>query len=434
MTETKPKHAEFSASGSDRWLNCPGSIRLARELPRSESSVYAMEGTAAHAVSERCLHAGVFSADFMKGQYVDIEGEKPRFFVSNPPLEVLQPTTFLIDQDMIDAVNIYLEFVEEVLAEMPDAEVEIEAKLDLSWLRPGMFGTGDLVVAQWMDHLHIIDYKHGKGVGVEALNNSQLKYYALGAAKKYDFQFEKVTMTVVQPRFFHSEGPIRSHTMSMAELRLFEKELAEGYDRAQEEDSMLNPGDHCKFCPALGVPEGHPGHCSESWKKAQEVAMVDFANAPPLEVEEATEVIPLPRSPEEFARALAWLPFIDNWSKKVAAAAETMALQGIKIPGYKLVEKRTIRKWTDFATEEDIVEELVNEFGLEREELFKEPKLLSPTQIEKKLKAADKRKLAATGLIIKPEGALTLVSEADSRAEKVPQLQAAADFAGAPEA
>lgn len=429
----KPKHAEFSASGSDRWLNCPGSIRLARVLPRSESSIYALEGTAAHAVGESCLLNGIFRADFRRGQYVDIAGEKPKFFASSKPIENPPATTFLIDQDMIDAVNVYLEFIEELKTEMPDAETEIEARLDLSWIRPGMFGTGDYVAANWMDVLHIVDYKHGKGVGVEAYNNSQMKYYALGAAKRFDFEFNTVRMTVVQPRFYHADGPVRTHEMSMDELRLFEKELAEGYDRAIKDDGMLNPGDWCKFCPALGIPEGQPGHCAASWAKAQEVAMTDFKDAPALNDEGGYE-IPLPATVDEYAKALAWLPFIDNWSKKVAAAAETMALQGTKIPGRKLVEKRTIRKWSDFATEEDIVEELQKEFDLPKEDLYAPPKLRSPTQVEKLLKAPEKRKLAATGLIIKPEGALTLVSEADSRPEKVPQLQAAADFEGAPDA
>lgn len=425
-----PKHAEFSASGSDRWLNCPGSIRLARVLPRSKSSIYALQGTAAHAVGESCLHNNVYRADFRKGQYVDIAMEEPKFFVSSEPIENPPATTFLIDQDMIDAVNVYLEFVEELKVEMPDAETEIEARLDLSWVRPNMFGTGDFIIANWMDVLHIVDYKHGKGVGVEAYNNSQMKYYALGAAKRYNFEFETVRMTIVQPRYYHADGPIRTHEMSMAELRLFEKELADGYDRAIKDDSMLNAGDWCKFCPALGILPGQPGHCEASWIKAQEVAKSDFTNAPALTDKE----IPLPATPEEYAKALEWLPFIDNWSKRVAAAAEAIALQGTKIPGRKLVEKRTIRRWSDFATEEDIVKELKEDFDIADEDLYAPPKLRSPAQIEKLLRAPEKRKLAATGLIVKPEGALTLVSEADSRPEKVPQLQAASDFKGAPDA
>ena len=424
-------HAKFSASGSDRWLNCPGSIRLAEVLPKSKSSVYALEGTAAHALGEACLRQGSSSSRWAKGQYIDVTEDKAKFLTASKPLTNPPPEIVLVTDDMIEAVDAYLDVVADIKAELGEhIETRIEARLDLSWIRPNMFGTADYVAAKWMDTLVVIDYKHGKGVRVNAVNNSQLKYYALGAAKEFDFEFEKVIMIVVQPRIYSSEGPAQRHEITMDELRRFEKELAEGYDRAQEEDSMLNPGDWCKFCPALGVPPGQLGHCAPSWKKAEEVAMADFANAPALVDQEE---LPVPSTPEQLSKALQWIPFIDNWCKRVAAEAENQALTGVEIPGFKLVEKRTNRKWSDFALEEEIVKEIKTGFGLTDEDLYEPPKLKTPPKIEKLLKAAQKRELAATGLVVKPQGALTLVSQADNREAKIPQLAAASDFENAPD-
>lgn len=425
-------HAKFSASGSKRWMNCPGSIALSEAAPKKGSSVYAMLGTAAHALGEECLAKGHATPKWAKGQYIDIgQEDKVRFLTASKPLENPPPTMILVDEDMIEAVQVYLDTVRQVYEELggkAEAEMALEQRLDLSWLRPNMFGTADCKIAKWMDTLVIIDYKHGKGVSVEIEGNTQLRYYALGAAAEYDFEFEKVRMIIVQPRCHHSDGPVREEVITMAELRAFEKQLAEGYDRANEESAILNPGEWCKFCPALGIPPGEPGHCEASWAKVQEMAKTDFELAPALD-----DGIPIPTTPEQLSLALQWVPFIDAWCKRVSSAAEAAAQSGVEIPGFKLVQKRTIRKWNDFVQDEDLEQELTKTLGLKTEDLYAEPKRLTPPQLEKKLDKAGKALLANSGLVVKPDGALTLVANTDPRQAQVPQLQAQTDFEGAPE-
>lgn len=418
-------HAEFSASGSDRWLNCPGSIRLARIAPKGRSSVYAMEGTAAHYIGERCISNNVKPASY-KGFYLEVNDGEVKAYKSSKPLDILPPNVFLVDDEMITAVEVYVDLIEDIRKEHPDADEYIEKRLDLSFVRPNMFGTGDYISAEWLGTLYVVDYKHGKGVKVDPVENSQLMYYGLGAAKLVDFDIERVVLIVVQPRIYDEEGPVRRWDTTVERLKRFEKELAEGYDRAQENDSMLVAGDWCKFCPALGVP----GLCTAAEEKVMEIAKSDFAEMP-IDGVEGSPVIPFPANKIELEKALAWLPFIDAWSKKVAAHAETLALGGEKIQGRKLVEKKTNRKWNDFIEQEELEKELSETFNIEVKDLYEEPKFLSPAKVEKMLTAAKKRELAATGLIIKPTGALTLVKDSDPRAEVIPQLandKAAEDF------
>lgn len=360
-----------------------------------------------------------------------VEGEEPQLSDRPYTAEELEGTTlhanvFRVDDDMIQAVNVYLELVAELKAAHPDAECKIEARFDLTFVRPNMFGTGDFMLYDWvLRKLIIVDYKHGKGVPVEVEDNPQLKYYGLGGAHEVDYEVDSVDLIVVQPRCPHEDGPVRTYSLTIAELRKFEKELAEGYDRAEEPDSMLSPGEHCKFCPALGVP----GLCTASEEKVMEVARNDFAMMP-IENDE----IPMPRTALEMQKALMWIPLVDAWCKKVKGHAEAIALQGETVPGYKLVTKKTNRAWNDFQSPEEIVTELGEKFGIESDAMFEKPKMLTPAKVEKLLTAKQKRELAATGLIIKPHGALTLVHESDAREAQVPLLQAAEDFKNLPEA
>lgn len=157
------RHAILSASSSHRWLNCNPSARLEQEFEDRETET-AAEGTAAHALCEHKLRRAL-----------KMRSKKP---VSK------------YDCDEMDAhTDAYVEFVLEALAEAgqvcKDPLVLIEQKLDFSCYVPDGYGTGDCVIVA--DHLlHIIDFKYGQGILVDAAENPQMMLYALGALRLFD--------------------------------------------------------------------------------------------------------------------------------------------------------------------------------------------------------------------------------------------------------
>lgn len=445
-------HAKFSASGSSRWLNCPGSIRMAEMSPKQKSSFFAMEGTAAHDLGEKCIMAGLTTAASYKGTYsMVMDNGAVSMFKPNKDVKPDAPNVFLIDDAMIEAVDVYIDLVNELRKEHPDAEEFIEARLDLSFIRPNMFGTGDYMLADWTARtLYIVDYKHGKGVPVEVEDNPQLKYYGVGGAHRvggYD-DYDRIVLIVVQPRCPHEDGPVRRWETTPAALRLFERQLAEGVDRASLDDAMLQAGTHCKFCPGAGTV------CPEFNMAVAREAGADFAMEP-VEFQRlegaqegalATQAeLPMPLTPAEFQRALKWVPMVDAWVKKVKAHAEDLVLSGqMKIPGQKVVAKKTNRKWSDFMTEEELIEHILKgDPEIKREDLFEPAKMKGPAKVEKLSKAmkvhinrvATVEELqdpdtAPLQLVYKPEGAPTIAPESDPRAELDITTDVASDFAG----
>ncbi|QIW86596.1 PD-(D/E)XK nuclease superfamily protein [Achromobacter phage AMA2] len=416
--------------------------------PKQQSSVFAMQGTAAHDLAEKCLVGNLRTAASYKGNYAMVmENGAVSHFKPNKDVQPSAPNVFLIDDDMIEAVDVYLDLIHELRQEHPDAEEFIEARLDLSFIRPNMFGTGDYLLADWTERvLYIVDYKHGKGVPVEVEDNSQLKYYGVGGAHRvggYD-GYDKIVLIVVQPRCPHEDGPVRRWETTPAALRLFEQQLAEGVDRASVDDAMLNAGKHCKFCPGAGTT------CPEFDKAIQREAGADFASLPVPAISangevsgETTADLPMPLTPKQFARALEWAPIIDTWVKRVKAHAEHLILTGqMQIPGQKVVAKKTNRKWSDFMTEEELVEEILKgDPDIKREDLFEPPKMKGPAKVEKLSKAmkahinrvATVEELqdpdtAPKQLVYKPEGAPTIAPTSDPRQELDVSTDVAADF------
>lgn len=174
-------HAKLSASESSRWINCPGSVRAIENLPpelQRKSSIEADRGTAAHSLAELAYAK-----------------KKPaRYFLGK---EIMG---FVVNEDMADAVQVYLDIIKDLKKEFPDGDVFVEKRFHLDWLHPDCFGTNDFSIAQMFGTLVVVDYKHGAGVEVHPENNSQLMYYATGIAKEYDFNFDKIRLGIVQPR------------------------------------------------------------------------------------------------------------------------------------------------------------------------------------------------------------------------------------------
>ena len=352
------KHAVLSASGSHRWLHCPGSIRLCDGIA-DESSTYARQGTAAHELAERCLTSLRPAKHFIDNVF-HVEGE-----------------AFTVDKGMAEAVQLYLDTVYDAIKEAGKGAVTaIEQRFDLSHLYPGMFGRNDFLVGQPFGKLTILDYKHGAGVAVEAKDNSQLLYYALGALSSLEDLYEEVEMVIVQPRAFHPDGPVRRWRISEAEVHAWGRDvLIPGALATEEPNAPLHVGDHCRFCPALAL-------CPEQQRVAVSVAQSVFA-----------EVVEPPKSPDllspaDLRRILDKKKVIENWLSACAERVRNDLERGAIKPedvGYKIVEGRASRSWHDEAEAAEFLRALDVEPTVTA--------MKSPAQVEKELRGKAKTAL-----------------------------------------
>lgn len=387
-------HAKLSPSASERWTQCPGSIRLSEGIPNRETE-YSAEGTCAHQLAERCLSKGTDAID-----YLGVELKAGAY-------------TFKVDQDMIDAVQTYVDWARALPG---DAEIEYEQKLDLTFVHPEMFGTGDLVAYVPSERrLIVADYKHGRGVAVDPEENSQAKSYALGAAMRmHNRGVDRIDIVIVQPRCPHPAGSVRVWSTDAVALLDWSADLKESALATEDPEARLRPGDWCKFCPAAAT-------CPALADLALETARADFAN-------DGTLLVPDPAKLDRAALAIALdrALIIEGWIKRVREVAHHEAEAGRAVPGWKLVAKRATRKWR--LPEERIADTLGMLTHLQADDIY-ERSMRSPAQVEKLLG----KKLAASvlpGLIEKTSSGAVLAPENDPR----PALsaEAARDFAGVP--
>jgi hypothetical protein len=360
-------HAKLAPSAAHRWIECPGSIKLCEGI-ESKSSVFAAEGTAAHELAAHCLKNG-FDADRFADHVIDITATDAgsRFLKPGAPLGD-DNTRFEVDEEMVEGVQMYLDHVRHCIglcehnSGIEAVEVDVEQRLDMTHVHPSIYGTGDTVIydagQQW---LHVFDLKYGKGVLVEVPANPQLLTYGSGAVQRYHNRGVKgITLHIVQPRVDHDDGRVRWVEYDLVDLMEFEGDLAKYAKATEAPDAPLKAGDWCRFCPALPF-------CPEARRHNTHLALEEFADVKPGAL-----------TPTGMAQVLAEADNIGNWVKAVQAYAHEQATNGVEIPGYKLVAKRAIRRWKDDAYAAAELEIL-----FDGEELYTEPKLKSPTQVEK---------------------------------------------------
>jgi hypothetical protein len=368
-------------------MNCPGSVALCAQVPKEKESVYAAEGTCAHTVCEKCLLEGNDAVHYV--------GEK---------LE-----GFKVTEEMADAVQVYVDFVREK-AEACKADPDVEVQFDLSFIKEGMFGTNDASVFDKTEAtLHIFDYKHGRGVAVEAVWNPQLMYYALGALKGIITEYgvgavKNVVLHVVQPRADHPDGRIRSWMISFDDLNHWAVTVLRPAAYATEDkDAPLVPGEkQCRWCAAKAV-------CPKLLERNMAIAKTEFQNP----------ILPSPDmlSPEELAKVVQVAAEFGAWADSAKAYAQQQAELGVKIPHHKLVRKRAYRKWKD---EDEAKKALHATFG---EAIYADRKMLSIAQMEKMIKKITGQKADIAHLTVKPEGDVILVDESDKREAVLSQTQ-----------
>ncbi len=359
-------HAILSASSSHRWLNCPPSVRLTEHM-QDKDSVYAAEGTDAHSLCEYRLKQAL-------GMPADDPTENLSYY----------------DSIMEDAATSYAAYVMEELESIrrtcPDPIVMVEQRLDFSkWVREG-FGTGDSVIVA-DGTLHVIDFKYGTGVPVSAEGNSQMRLYALGALDMFGelYDIDTVVMTIYQPRLSN----ISTDTISTADLLDWaENTLRPLAELAYKGEGEQKAGSWCRFCKLRTT-------CRKRAEANLAMAQHDFKLPPVL-------------SDEEIAVILDKLDDLISWASDIKEYALTAALHGAHFDGWKLVEGRANRRYTD----ESAVAQVVCKNGHDPYD----HRLLGITAMEKLL---GKKQFATllSELVERPQGKPVLVPLSDKRPE-----------------
>lgn len=358
------RHALLSASSSHRWLNCPPSARLC-ESYEDKGSDYAAEGTDAHSLCE-------FKLKMVLGMNAQDPTENLTYY----------------SEEMDDCANGYaayvLELVETAKKSSSDPVVLIEQRLDYSRFVESGYGTGDCVIVA-DGTLSIVDYKHGRGILVEADNNPQMMLYALGALEIFDgiYDIDTVSMTVYQPR----RSSISTFTLSKDDLYQWaEDTLKPAAELAYAGNGDYQCGEWCQFCKAKH-------DCRERAEYNLELAKFDF-QLPPLLTDEDVEEI------------LGRVDELVSWANDIKDYALQAAVGGKEWDGWKLVEGRSNRRYTD----EAVVAETVTAAGYDPYER----KVLGVTAMTSLL--GKKRFEEVLGSYIeKPQGKPTLVPESDKR-------------------
>ena len=359
-----PNHALLSASSSHRWLHCPPSARLCEEYD-DKGSNFAAEGTDVHALCEYKLRTAL-------------------------GMEAKDPTEDLswYDAEMEESATGYVAFVMELVEEAKktcsDPVILIEQRLDYSRYVAEGFGTGDCVIIA-DGTLHIVDFKYGRGILVEAEDNPQMMLYALGALELFDclYDIDTVSMTIFQPR----RGNVSTYTLPKADLYEWaDTVLAPTAELAWSGEGEYHCGEWCQFCRAKA-------DCRERANANMELAKYEFKQPPLLTDEEVEDIL------GRIDELIAWAS--DIWDYALQAA-----ISGKHWTGYKLVEGRSNRKYTD----ERAVVAAVRAAGYEPYE----HKVLGVTAMTTMLGKKQFNDILG-GFITKPQGKPTLVPDSDKR-------------------
>lgn len=366
-------HALLSPSAAHRWINCTAAPRLEANVEDSGSD-YAAEGTLAHA----------FCAEKLKeflGLPTDDEAKEIAELYS-------RYHTGEMDEYTDTYKTIVLEKFNAARAVTKDAQLLVETRLDFSEHIPDAFGTADaIIIADGV--MEVIDFKYGKGVRVSAVDNPQMKIYALGAYDKFSFEYkiDRVRMTIVQPRIDN----LSEFELSVAELMEWtDTVLTPKAKEAYSGKGKQMPGDWCQFCKVKSC-------CRVLTKKC-----IDAAKNNPD---------PKLLSPDELAAdVLPILATVKTWLSGVEDYALQQALSGVQLKGWKIVEGRSVRKITD----QDGAAAALNKAGFKTTEIYKPQELRTITELEK-LTGKKQFAVICGEYVEKPQGKPTLAPDSDKR-------------------
>ena len=381
-------HALYAPSAAHRWMICAASAKH-NAMVKSLSSAYAAEGTVAHHVLEMSIVDGHYVASNHIGDIVDVEIEG-------------KDSSLIVTKEMADAVQVALDYIRPIIEESSEHYAECQVSLAL-FGAPTCYGTSDFTaVVRVAGRVIVADYKHGAGVVVEVKDNPQLKIYALGTLLKLGKAMSGITQiqtTIIQPRIPHGDGPIRSHTYTIAELMDFGYDVLAAIERCEAPNPEYVPGEHCHWCAI-------DGKCAAQAKAGADIITVVS--------EMADGMILSPHDQERLLERIESLG-IEDFVTSLRASLHRYVEEGGTLEKYKLVPKRPSRVW--LKDESQTVNALTPLLGKKKAAVtdLYNMDLKTPAQIEKVIGKGVEARTVLAGLTASVSSGTNLVSIDDPR-------------------
>lgn len=382
-------HALLSPSAAHRWMTCTPSARLEERFPDTAGEA-AAEGTLAHRLCETLLNRKLkrLGKKAFDGEIANIEADE------------------LYAPDMQEHAKEYVEIVmntrDHAIERKEQPEIYVERQIDISDYAPECYGTCDVLIVT-DGKFAVMDYKYGKGVRVKAEDNRQMMLYALGALLDVNpvRQIDAIVMSIFQPR---CGGLSNWHVSPHELLDWAETELKPRAALAFKGEGEYVPGDHCRFCRARA-------QCRALANHNMQLARHEFADPALLGDAEVSDILTRAKL---FTN---WIGAVEDYALREAAE------NGKRWPGYKLVEGRSNRIYSD----EQAVAERLRGAGYADDAIYKPPSLTGITEMQRKLSQKVFDRLLGD-LIVKPAGKPTLVPDTDKRPELHGNEAARKDF------
>lgn len=356
------KHAKLSASGSARWLTCPGSVHAESDIADKNNS-FSLEGTCAHELGEVLLKDETLA---------------PESFIGK---SLTDAPDVVIDSNMVDYIVDYVGYCRSF--ETNTSTTLIETRVDFSEWVPEGFGTADCII---LDDgvVNVIDLKYGM-TPVEVKNNSQAMLYALGVLNDYGmlYEFETFNLHIYQPRI----NNISTWAISRSELLQWSEYVRVRALACLDVNAPRIPSEAgCHWCKAKATCPALTAHVEKVIG-----AEFDDLTLPPVEQANVKAILDNKKLIEQFLTAVEEYAF------------DTIESGG-GVPGYKVVEAITHRRWKDNA--QDAVRAALGDAA------FGEPKMITPAQ-------AVKLAPELAEYVFKPTGKSVIVPESDKRQAKM---------------